>query len=141
MLFRFRNSIFNNKNRNMQQFEFVPDGRGLRRQKNVQHRPEHRPQLTHIAHNLMVVDRPDAHSNVHNFPHTIFHTLFSLMLSSIFENNFDTATFFTRTHPARPSATINRPTSTRQSTNIDPQSTCFQWWWTVQNQIPMYSVK
>ncbi len=61
-------------------------------------------------------------ANMYIFFHTIFHTRFSLMLSSNVESNCGNATCFTCPHPARPSATKNRPTSTRQSTRIDPHS-------------------
>ncbi len=48
----------------MQRFLLVPDRRGLRRQKIDQHRPDNRPQSTHIARFLMVVGRPDPNSSV-----------------------------------------------------------------------------
>ena len=57
---------------------------------------------------------------VHIFPHTIFHTRFSLMRSSIFENMFGNMQLFTCPQPARPSATKNKPTSTRTSSQLDP---------------------
>ena len=48
----------------MQRVLLVPNRRGLRRQKIDQHRPGNRPTLTHIAHNLMVVNPPDPNSSV-----------------------------------------------------------------------------